>query len=55
MVLTTDNFPDLGEILLLTIAKNATKYRELSADYFSELHQTAHAQPYITGSRKDDG
>lgn len=50
----TDNSPDVDEIPLLTMAKNAIKYYELSADYFSELHQTAHAQPYVTGLRKDD-
>ncbi|MCH7395952.1 DUF4055 domain-containing protein [Acinetobacter dispersus] len=50
---TTDNSPDVGSVPLLTMAKAALKYYQLSADYFQSLHHTAHPQPWISGL--DDG
>ena len=50
---TTDNSPDVGTVPLLTMAKAALKYYQLSADYFQSLHHTAHPQPWINGL--DDG
>ncbi|QDJ92700.1 DUF4055 domain-containing protein [Acinetobacter haemolyticus] len=46
---TTDNSPDVGLVPLLTMAKAALKYYQLSADYFQSLHHTAHPQPWISG------
>ena len=46
---TTDNSPDVGTVPLLTMAKAALKYYQLSADYFQSLHHTAHPQPWING------
>lgn len=48
-----NNSPDVGTIPLLTMAKAALKYYQLSADYFQSLHHTAHPQPYITGLNDD--
>lgn len=45
----TDNGPDVDEIPLLTMAKAALQFYRLSADYYSNLHQTSHAQPVVTG------
>lgn len=50
----TDNCPDVGSIPLLTMAKSAIKYYQLSADYFQSLHLTAHPQPWISGLTDND-
>ncbi|MCH7293637.1 DUF4055 domain-containing protein [Acinetobacter sp. ANC 3926] len=50
---TTDNSPDVGSVPLLTMAKAALKYYQLSADYFQSLHHTAHPQPWISGLDED--
>ncbi|MCU4644324.1 DUF4055 domain-containing protein [Acinetobacter pittii] len=50
---TTDNSAHVGTVPLLTMAKAALKYYQLSADYFQSLHHTAHPQPWINGL--DDG
>ena len=44
-----DNAPDLDMVPLLTMAKSAIKFYQLSADFHQELHLTAHPQPVITG------
>lgn len=49
-----DNAPDADLIPLSTMAKSALKYYQLSADYFQELHLTAHPQPVITGEDLDN-
>ncbi|WP_235592755.1 DUF4055 domain-containing protein [Pseudomonas syringae] len=46
---STDNSPDVDEIPLLTMARAALKSYQLSADYFSSLHQTSHPQPWVSG------
>lgn len=46
---STDNSVDVDEIPLLTMAKTAIKYYQLSADYYQALHYTAHPQPVISG------
>lgn len=46
---TIDNSPNVGTVPLLTMAKAALKYYQLSADYFQSLHHTAHPQPWISG------
>ncbi|MFX4910618.1 DUF4055 domain-containing protein, partial [Acinetobacter baumannii] len=46
--------PDVGTIPLLTMAKAALKYYQLSADYYQSLHHTAHPQPWISGLDDDD-
>ncbi|HFG6930664.1 TPA: DUF4055 domain-containing protein [Acinetobacter baumannii] len=51
---TTDNSPDVGTVPLLTMAKAALKYYQLSADYFQSLHHTAHPQPWINGIDDED-
>ncbi|MBD0149522.1 DUF4055 domain-containing protein, partial [Acinetobacter baumannii] len=50
----TSNSPDVGTIPLLTMAKAALKYYQLSADYYQSLHHTAHPQPWISGLDDDD-
>nr|DAN30181.1 MAG TPA: portal [Caudoviricetes sp.] len=45
----TDNAPDVDVLPLSTMMKSALQYYRLSADYFQELHLTAHPQPVITG------
>ena len=45
----TDNAPDADVLPLATMMKSALQYYRLSADYFQELHLTAHPQPVITG------
>lgn len=45
-----NNSIDIDDIPLLTMAKSAKKYYQLSADYFQSLYLTAHPQPYITGA-----
>ena len=46
-----DNTPEIDDIPLLTMAKCAIKYYQLSADYFQSLYLTAHPQPYTTGAQ----
>ncbi|WP_255001092.1 DUF4055 domain-containing protein [Pseudomonas sp. S12(2018)] len=46
---STDNSPDVDEVPLLTMARAALKSYQLSADYFTALHQTSHPQPWISG------
>ncbi|WP_259671559.1 DUF4055 domain-containing protein [Pseudomonas syringae group genomosp. 3] len=46
---STDNSPDVDEIPLLTMARAALKSYQLSADYFTALHQTSHPQPWVAG------
>ncbi|MGN8259505.1 DUF4055 domain-containing protein [Pseudomonas sp. SMSB3] len=46
---STDNSPDVDEIPLLTMARAAIKSYQLSADYFTALHQTSHPQPWVSG------
>ncbi|MCK0877025.1 DUF4055 domain-containing protein [Acinetobacter pittii] len=50
---TTDNSAHVGTVPLLTMAKAALKYYQLSADYFQSLHHTAHPQPWINGLDDD--
>lgn len=51
---STDNNPDVDEIPLQTMAKAALKYYQLSADYYTSLHYTAHPQPWVSGMGTDD-
>ncbi|ROM94402.1 DUF4055 domain-containing protein [Pseudomonas brassicacearum] len=46
---STDNAPDVDEVPLLTMARAALKSYQLSADYFTALHQTSHPQPWVAG------
>ena len=46
---STDNSPEVDEVPLLTMARAALKSYQLSADYFSSLHQTSHPQPWVSG------
>ncbi len=46
--------PDVGTVPLLTMAKAALKYYQLSADYYQSLHHTAHPQPWINGLEGDE-
>lgn len=46
---STDNSPDVDEVPLLTMARAALKSYQLSADYFTSLHQTSHPQPWVSG------
>lgn len=46
---STDNSPDVDEVPLLTMAKAALADYQLSADYFTALHQTSHPQPWVSG------
>ena len=48
-----DNSPDVDIIPLSTMIKSAIKSYQLSADYYQELHLTAHPQPVITGQDLD--
>lgn len=50
---STDNSPDVDEIPLLTMARSALKAYQLSADYFTALHQTSHPQPWVSGLDDD--
>lgn len=50
---TTDNNPDVDEIPLLTMAQAALKSYQLSADYYTSLHYTAHPQPVVAGLSDD--
>lgn len=44
-----DNSPDVDVVPLMTMIRAAIKYYQISADYYQELHLTAHPQPVITG------
>lgn len=46
---STDNSSDVDEVPLLTMARAAVKSYQLSADYFTALHQTSHPQPWVSG------
>lgn len=46
---STDNSPEVDEVPLLTMARAALKSYQLSADYFTALHQTSHPQPWVSG------
>ncbi len=46
---STDNSPGVDEVPLLTMARAALKSYQLSADYFTALHQTSHPQPWVSG------
>jgi hypothetical protein len=46
---STDNSPEVDEVPLLTMARAALKSYQLSADYFTALHQTSHPQPWVAG------
>jgi len=46
---STDNSPDVDEVPLLSMARAALKSYQLSADYFTALHQTSHPQPWVSG------
>lgn len=46
---STDNSADVDEVPLLTMARAAVKSYQLSADYFTALHQTSHPQPWVSG------
>lgn len=48
-----DNVPDIDIVPLSTMMKAALKSYQISADYFQELHLTAHPQPVITGQDLD--
>lgn len=46
---STDNSPDVDEVPLLSMARAALKSYQISADYFTSLHQTSHPQPWVSG------
>jgi hypothetical protein len=46
---STDNSADVDEVPLLTMARAAVKSYQISADYFTALHQTSHPQPWVSG------
>jgi len=50
---STDNGPDVDEVPLLSMARAALKSYQLSADYFTALHQTSHPQPWVSGLDDD--
>lgn len=50
---STDNSPDVDEVPLLSMARAALKSYQLSADYFTALHQTSHPQPWVSGLEND--
>ncbi|GGJ06466.1 DUF4055 domain-containing protein [Halopseudomonas pertucinogena] len=50
---STDNSPDVDEVPLLSMARAALKSYQLSADYFTALHQTSHPQPWVSGLEGD--
>lgn len=50
---STDNSPEVDEVPLLTMAKAALADYQLSADYFTALHQTSHPQPWVAGLQDD--
>lgn len=49
----TNNSVDVDEIPLLSMARAALKSYQLSADYFTALHQTSHPQPWVSGLDDD--
>lgn len=50
---STKNSPDIDEIPMLTMAKAAIKYYQISAEYYQELHHTSHPQPWVSGVTDD--
>lgn len=46
---STNNAAEPNPIPLLTMARSALKYYQLSADYFQSLYMTAHPQPWVSG------
>jgi len=50
---STDNGSAIDEVPLLTMAKAALKSYQISADYFTALHQTSHPQPWVSGLDED--
>ena len=46
---STDNSPDVDEVPLLSMARAALKSYQISAYYFTSLHQTSHPQPWVSG------
>ncbi|UDY20794.1 hypothetical protein NLHDIDDJ_02449 [Acinetobacter baumannii] len=48
-----NNTPSIDEMPLMTMAKAAVKYYQLSAEYFQELHLTSHPQPWVSGVDED--
>lgn len=50
---TTDSNPDVDEIPLLSMAQEALKYYQISADYYTSLHYTSHPQPVVQGLSDD--
>ena len=50
---STDSAPDCDELPLLTMAKSALKFYQLSADYYTSLHYTSHPQPWVSGLDED--
>lgn len=49
----TDNAPSVDEIPLLAMAQAALVDYQLSADYYTSLHQTSHPQPWVAGLDDD--
>jgi len=49
----TNNSVDVDEIPLLSMGRAALKSYQLSADYFTALHQTSHPQPWVSGMDED--
>jgi hypothetical protein len=45
----TDSTPDIDDVPLLAMAQAALVAYQLSADYYTALHQTSHAQPWVSG------
>lgn len=45
-----NNSHNPNPVPLLTMARSAVKYYQLSADYFQSLHLTSHPQPYMIGA-----
>lgn len=45
-----NNSHEPNPVPLLTMARSAVKYYQLSADYFQSLHMASHPQPYIIGA-----
>lgn len=50
---STDSSPKPDELPLLSMAKSALKYYQLSADYYTSLHYTANPQPVVIGLPDD--
>lgn len=44
-----NNTPKIDGIPLMTMAKAAIKFYQISAEYYQELHMTSHPQPWVSG------